>query len=181
MDQITLTVIASQGCEGLNNHQNNAKQTASWGSKYRRPATAMATVLRDKVLQTKHGWDVIESTSDTQHVTEMLSKHGLAPLNHGPLDFKSVELGSQKSPYFSPSAEGVGLPTADLRVLRCLHPKGLHKDIAKAWVGFLCNSKHPHVLQAGWARGQTCKCEPRSVVCWLVPHQGEQPPCLACA
>jgi len=149
MDKRTLCVVTSQGVEDINNHQTNARQTTSWGSRYRRPSTAMATVIRDQVLQKVHKWDVIETKSDKQHATEILTKYDLAPLGHGSLDFKSVELGGQKAPYFSPSAEGVGLPTADLFVKRCLLPRGMQKDIANVWCGVFCNSKHQMCFKLG--------------------------------
>ena len=68
--------------------------------------------------------------------------------NHVPtLPFKLVRGTTQKAPYFSPAAEGTGLPIADVIVQRHLDSKGQLHMCALAANGFFSEVEHQLVFK----------------------------------
>ena len=65
----------------------------------------------------------------------------------------SIASFTAKSPYFSPSAEFVGIGAADMEVLRHIGDPAKFKDAASAWAGFFCDSTHKIVFRFKDAAG----------------------------
>ena len=124
IDARTSTVISTKVTEDVNTYQKHASQQTTWGSRYRRPQTALAATVNAQLLTNIHKYDPVKIQSSFDFSMDVLSKCDLAPLDKGSMDFAQVESGGQAAPYWTASADGVGLPTADLHVLRALEPHG---------------------------------------------------------
>ena len=53
----------------------------------------------------------------------------------------------KKAPFFSPNAENVGLPVADMAVLRQCRRQGSWSGLERAWQGFFVDCSHQVAFQ----------------------------------
>ena len=135
VDDSTACVVSSNVVEDFINYQKNASQDNSWGSRYRRPQTALGATSNAQLLDTAHKYKPPSSAAPIDYNIGILEKDDIAPLSKGSMDFAAVEQGGATSPYWICSAEGVGVPTADLHVLRTVVPYGKDYLLGKIWCG----------------------------------------------
>ena len=159
MDQRTRCIMSTKVVEDINNQQKNARQQTQWGGRYRRPQNGLTASILGKVTSQIHGFKPLDLGADNGHATEVLDKADLCPLTTGSLPFTEVG-GQQKAPYFSPAAEGVAIPTADLHVIRALGPTDQLRDVAKTWSGFISDSQHSIAFQLGPDNAKLCEVKP---------------------
>ena len=149
----TKTVMASQGVEDMNNHQKNSRQLNSWGGRYRRPQTSLATTVRSGMLSTVHHYNVLtEPTVPTS--VKPLQKEDMCASGDASMDLNSIASFRPQAPYFSPAAEHVGIGAADMEVLRHIGDPTKFKNIRDAWKGFFCDSSHLVAFRYRDAAGQ---------------------------
>ena len=125
-----LCVKTSNGVEQLNNHQSNSHQVRNWGGRFRRPQTSLAVTVREGVLQNVHSYKEVDASAPLPPHAVHLDQTAFVPALPPSLPFNTVKGTHAKSPYFSPSAENVGLPVADNVVKRHMHSKG---DFGQMW------------------------------------------------
>lgn len=141
VDERTRTIMQSQACEDLNNHQKNFRQHTNWGGHYRRPLTCMAATVRGEVMSKMHRFELPDMSAAHRVPIRTLERHDLVPKNPT-IDTSSVVGHSQQATYFSPNAENIGVGVADLFVLRALHAKGRLAHFADVWHGWWCDASH---------------------------------------
>ena len=124
MDDRTACAVSSTFVDKLSNYQNNASRDINWGSRYRRSQTALAATTNAQLLYIVHKYKPPSSVAPIDYNIGILEKEDLAPLSKGSMDFAAVEQGGATTLDWTCSAEGVGVPTADLHVLRTLAPYG---------------------------------------------------------
>jgi hypothetical protein len=117
----TLTTTSSQGVEDLNNHQKNSHQVRSWGGKFRRPETCLATTVRDQVLHKSHRFLPAPKVV-MRVVAEPLPHDAFQRVGRAALPVHLMASTQQKAHFYSPQPENVGRSTADVKVLRELVP-----------------------------------------------------------
>ena len=98
--------------------------------------------MNSQVLTKVHKYDPVKLPSPFDFSMGVLGKSDLAPLDKGSMDFVQVESGGQSAPYWTASADGVGLPTSDLHVLRALEPFGNLHLLERTWCGFFADASH---------------------------------------
>ena len=128
----TPQVMQSQAVEDENNQQKNSHQVTEWGGRFRRPQTCMFAILKSGFLNKTHRYKTLSSDAPVPASTPALRKEDLVPSHTPDLPLLSVADAKAKAPYFSPQAENVGLPTADLNVARTLEPNGMLADVGCA-------------------------------------------------
>lgn len=143
LDSRFSTIMQSQGVEDMNNFQKNGKQENGWGGRYRKPQTGLAICVRKKILQNIHKFDSVPTDRVGARSVEPLSKADMSVIKDPSLPFSNVATPSQRAPYYSPSAESVGQPTADLEVLASRRRSGAHlDDVQGIAMGFFADSTH---------------------------------------
>lgn len=173
------TIMQSQGVEDMNNYQKNAKQETNWGGRYRRPQTSLAITIRKATLQKVHRFKGLNYNIAKQKAIPRLEKHDLAALGAPSLPVKQIASVSARALYWSPVAENVGVPVADLAILRSRFEDGRLADMSGTWCGFFCESSHRVAFRRRGQRGggsnewmvglwnfkdSGCLCWPASVV-----------------
>ena len=88
------------------------------GGRYRRPQTCFAVTVRNEVLWTNHKFLRPPADDFGFRNTTDLDKAHKTPVQKPSLMTSSVSGPQQKAPYFSPNAEGTGLPIADMAMMR---------------------------------------------------------------
>ena len=107
-----------------------------------------------------HKYTAPSSAAPTDYNIGILEKEDLAPLSKGSMDFAAVEQGGATAPYWTCSAEGVGVPTADLHVLRTLVPYGVDYLLGKIWCGFISDSSHNLLFRLHGDTAKTSRVSP---------------------
>lgn len=110
------TLMQSQGVQDMNNFQKNARQHSNWGGRFRRPQIGLAVCVRRRLLQTVHKFDGVSAKGILAKAVEPLKKEDMCALLPPSIPCSAVASAQQRAPYWSPSAEFVGQPTADLEL-----------------------------------------------------------------
>ena len=143
----TKAVLMSTGVEELNTSQKNSKQSTMWGGRYRRPQTCLAVTVRNEVLWTRHKFLKPPPDDASAHHTSDLTKRDLTPMMKPSLNFQCVSGSQQKAPYFSPNAEGTGLPTADMAFMRVFDEEDTWHKANDTWKGCFVDVDHQLVFR----------------------------------
>lgn len=125
---------ATQIVEDANGLQTRSSMVGC--RKYRRPATAMAHIIEKKLVSGRHNYADIEATMPAPWKLAALPKEAFQPNpSVASLDFSEVVSVHPSAPYYSPSAERMTTPAADLAMLRHARSKGDLCLVARAWLG----------------------------------------------
>ena len=118
-----------------------------WGGRCRRPQTCVAAIVRNEVLWTRHKFLRPPADDLGFRNTKDLVKADMTPMQKPSLMTSSVSGPQQQAPYFSLDAEGTGLPTADMAMMRVLEGCGhLHKA-KETWKGCFVDVDYQLVLR----------------------------------
>ena len=155
----TKTIIFTKIVEDMNNVMKNRRQSSNWGSRYRRPQAGLTSCIQQKVSSNVHHYTDLNVEANNAHCSEVLKDSDLCPMGLGSMPFDSVS-GPQKAPYFSPQAEGIGIPAADLHVLRALGPQDRLREVSDTWAGCISESEHSIAFRLSSDNAQLCQVEP---------------------
>jgi len=160
MSSRTKTIISTKVVEDMNNVMKNKKQGTNWGGRYRRPQTGLCASIQHKLSSNVHHYTDLNVEANNAHSTEVLKESDLCPLTSGSMPFEQVAGSVQKAPYFSPAAEGIGTPTADLHVLRALGPQDRLREVSSTWAGCISESEHSIAFRVSYDNAKLCNLDP---------------------
>ena len=163
------TCVASQVVEDVNNKQKNMRTTTGWGGRYRRPQVALAATVRSHVLSKEYKYE--EPVYDKcQPLVPTLERADIQPTKKSGFDVTGVASSKAAAPYFSPTAENVGLPTADLKSMDALDSINMLETLVDTTAGFFVDASHQLIF-----RNPKCTRGISSEVMafWHLPLQGQ--------
>ena len=147
LERFTST-FSSQAVEDINNRMKNTRQVHNFGGRYRRPLFCYASAIRSNALTSGHKY--IELPPQQGPMQGPLVREDLHPMQEPVFPLGSIETTTEKTPYFSPKAENVGLPVADRHVLRAMEKE--MGSVHKLWAGFFCHAQHSIIFRSKKAK-----------------------------
>ena len=132
----------SQVVDDINNQQNNFKKQTGWGGRYRRPETSMYAAVDSEVVSKVHRFDplVVKATDSVDEVLPESSFHSKLKGVSIPTD--SIVSTTAASPYFSPTAEHIGIAWADAAAIRKCVAADNFDSTRFCWQGFFGEAEH---------------------------------------
>lgn len=111
--------------------------------RYRRPASAMATILEQDMPAVRHKFDSVVPELQAPTKGANLPRFAFEPLlKRMSMPFDQVVSTKQCPDWYSPAAERMTTPAADLSMLRTASESGDLGLIGSAWLGAACDSRH---------------------------------------
>ena len=139
-------LMQSQLVEDINNVENNFKQTTGWGGRYRRPETSMYAAIESQVVSKTHRFDPLVA-QPTDSVDEVLPERDFNSDKTSTIPLDNIVSTTAASPYFSTTAEHLGISWADEAVIRnCVVEENY--DLPRlCWQGFFGEAEHMVVFK----------------------------------
>ena len=134
-------LVHSQVVEDMNNHQKNDQTITGFGSKFRRPQTIMASSIVAQVMSDVHKFDQLPAAT-LAHDSKALEMHDFKCTREPTIPIVGIATTEQKADFFSLCAENIGIPIADLSVVRTLYRAKSIRRISTVWQGFFNECSH---------------------------------------
>lgn len=140
-------VICSQIDEDAFNRQKNFGQKG-YSSHYSKPERSMSIPIVKRVLSTVHHYQEIEPSYSAETQGRRLAKECFVPKGE-PQGWKSAQVVTKTStpPWFSPSAENLGIVHADLELMAEVVKNERWGDLGNAWLSCVVSSWHCMVMR----------------------------------
>lgn len=127
------TIMRSSVCEHLHNWQKHRKQNTTWGGRYRRPHTIMATSIRGNAVAGLHRSNPLQNVVPSLVNAQPLRREDMSLVGKSSVDFSVVRGGKHKAPYCSPGVANVNAPVGDPEVHQPF--QGDHHKLEVVWKG----------------------------------------------
>lgn len=159
--QRSLSHMSTQVVEDSFGVMENSPQVR--GSKtFRKPQRSMAIVVERRILDERHGFEVPPANIPLARRSVRLEKSAFGVgAGSASVDLRGVASTTPQADWFSPSPANIGLPAADLPMLKHLHARGGLHDMHLADLGLFAKPEHlivfkrdpPHPDPFGWHIG----------------------------
>lgn len=115
----------------------------------------MGAALASGVLDRRHRYEVNDNEAPVVRKSVHLNKQSFGkPLSQGTLDLEGFVSPQQKAPWWSPKAESVGAPAADLVALRFALAHNLKGRCDDLFLGAIADPKHQVIVRRVAPSGQ---------------------------
>jgi hypothetical protein len=133
-------------CEEQFNIQKNAG-VVKGAIKQRKPERAFGVAIAQKFVSKRYKWESLQPLP-CKSLTAGVDKSDFGIGAPDPsISLKGIASNKQAAPYFSPNAEGVGRPTADLTLLHHAVTHKLCRQLHTANLGKCSDAQHPFVFR----------------------------------
>jgi hypothetical protein len=135
-------VFTTAPVEDLNGYMQNSHASRT-SARFRRPESSLAAGVASKCLTHRHHYENpdVPSSLKRKAIRLVANAYGKkAPVSD--LDMTGVSSTTQKADFFSPTAENVGLPTADLYALREADAHNRIHDLRVCFMGAFCEAEN---------------------------------------
>lgn len=151
----TLGLLSSQVVEDVNNaEKNDPKRTSA--THFRRPQTSMSAAIAGQVLEQRHRFVPVRLDAAVPRKSISLSKAVFDDSGHPSMKFSNIATVHAKADFFSPQAANVGLPAADLELLRHARATRRFRELGLAWHAFFAEAAHQVVFRIDPPASETC-------------------------
>lgn len=140
-------IMTTQSVEDVNHVQKKQRTRTGWGGRYRRPQTSMFSAVSSGILERSHRFDPLRRAAIEGGCLEPLPETAFVAKEEASMNFDAIVTTSQSSPYFSPSAENIGVTWCDVALMREMVATSNHSLINLCWQGFWCSSNHGLIFQ----------------------------------
>lgn len=129
------------------NHQKNAGQVKG-SERMRRPERSMAVAIGRGLVNERHSYDPILAEGGVGRTKARLSKAAFGVgAEEATIDLSGIESTKSTPSYFSPSAENIGKPAADLPLLRLVQKEEHPNCLKTTFLGCMSDPQHLFIFK----------------------------------
>lgn len=130
--------------EAINVAKNNRRK--AFGKRFRKPEAVMRTILGSDLMSKRHRFKEVEVDMMNTKKSDAVTKAAFMPdIKQASMAFSEIVTSSSTAPYWSPCAQGLSAPAADLKVMQETAPS--FAAASTCWLGALFNIKHRFAFQ----------------------------------